>query len=375
MTLEPRDLAAHLVPEVTEGRLARQWASLDRKLPRPAGVASVWLRVVALAAPAVALAAWFVWSPGSLPASGAVVESSDTPVSMQLRDGSRLELAAQTRLRVLRDQPAAVEVELADGRASFDVKHVDNRAFSVRAGSVAVHVVGTKFDVVKVIRPEGEEIEVSVTRGVVEVERADRGDVRRLTAGEKFSVWIPADKADKEAAPSPTTTHSPEVPAPAPKAAPAHTPSPRAHAPAVVAKPAAVHDEEAEEAPEDVRALFLRANVARRAGLMEDAADAYAEMLRRFPHDGRAAVSAFELGRIRMDALGDPRGAAQAFADSLRLGKRAQFREDALARLAIASDMIGDLESCKKHRERYLADFPTGVHASSLRDLCGEPVR
>src|SRR4029077_978884 len=119
-------------------------------------------------------------------------------------------------------------------------------------------------------------------------------------------------------------------------------------------------DEAAAPIPEDVRALFLRANVARRAGLMQDAAEAYAELLRLFPRDGRAAVSAFELGRIRMDALDDPRGAAQAFGEALRLSKRGQFREDALARLAIASDMIGDLESCKKHRERYLADFPTG---------------
>jgi transmembrane sensor len=336
-------------------------------LPRTVAPFNVWLRVVALAAPALALAAWFVWSPSSLPASGAVVESSDTPVAMQLRDGSRLELAAQTRLRVLRDQPAAVEVELADGRASFDVKHVENRAFSVRAGSVAVHVVGTKFEVVKVVRPEGQEIEVSVTRGIVEVERADRGDVRRLTAGEKFSVWIPADNSS---APSPTATPEVTQPQPAHEAsAPARTPAPRAHAPA---KPAVVHEHGEHEDVEDAPALFLRANVARRAGRMDDAAEAYAEMLRRFPRDGRAAVSAFELGRIRMDALGDPRGAAQAFSDALRLGRRAQFREDALARLAIASDMMGDLESCRKHRERYLADYPTGVHANSLSELCGE---
>jgi TolA-binding protein len=121
-----------------------------------------------------------------------------------------------------------------------------------------------------------------------------------------------------------------------------------------------------------VKALFLRATVARRAGLMEDAADAYAELLQRFPQDSRAAVSAFELGRIRMDALGDARGAAQAFSESLRLSKRAQFREDALARLAIANDAMGELDTCRKLRERYLKEYPGGVHVASLAKLCGE---
>jgi TolA-binding protein len=103
---------------------------------------------------------------------------------------------------------------------------------------------------------------------------------------------------------------------------------------------------------------------------MQDAADAYAEVLKRFPRDSRAGVSAFELGRIRMDALGDPKGAASAFADALRLSHRAEVREDALARLAIAGDALGDRDMCQKARARYLADYPSGVHAGSLTPLC-----
>jgi ferric-dicitrate binding protein FerR (iron transport regulator) len=111
VTVEPRDLAAHLVPEITEGRLARQWASLESKLPRPQ-TGPGW-RSAALAVSALGLAAVLWWMPAQRPESGALVESSDTPVGVQLSDGSSVELAAQTRLRVLRDQPSGVEVELA----------------------------------------------------------------------------------------------------------------------------------------------------------------------------------------------------------------------------------------------------------------------
>jgi predicted TPR repeat methyltransferase len=55
----------------------------------------------------------------------------------------------------------------------------------------------------------------------------------------------------------------------------------------------AVSAQPAESRAQSVRELFLRANVARRAGRMQDAADAYAEVLKRFPRDSRAGVSAF----------------------------------------------------------------------------------
>jgi TolA-binding protein len=376
VTVEPRDLAAQLMPEITEGRMARQWASIDSKLPRATRSAPPIWRVAALSLTAAGLCVWLWWKPVQLPASGAVVESSDTPVAMQLRDGSSLELAAQTRLRVLRDQPSAVEVELAEGRASFDVTHVDQRSFTVHAGTVAVHVIGTKFDVVKVSRAEGTEVTVSVERGVVAVERADRGDQRRLTVGEKWSVWIPAQPLD--ARPDTTAADAAERADAAVPAGKKHTARPearRSHA-AAHAHPAVVREESStDNAPavvEDARELFSRAVVARRAGLMDEAAGAYAELLRRYPKDSRAAMSAFELGRIRMDALDDTQGAADAFREALRLSRKAQFREDALARLAIASDSLGDLDDCRRARETYLREYPEGVHASALSALCGD---
>jgi TolA-binding protein len=373
VTAERSDLAAYLQPEVTEGRLARQWASIQRKQPRAAQGGPTLLRLMAAGIPALALCAWMLWAQKTHPLSGAVLESSDTPVSVQLRDGSAIELAAQTQLRVLRDQAAAVEVEIASGRASFEVKHVPGRSFTVHAGAVGVHVVGTRFDVIKTVRREGTEIEVSVKRGIVEVDRADRdGDKHRLTVGERWSAWIPSDPASVVQLPAAVVSAASQTPA-EPAAEPAPAPAPVTNTkvePDAAPAPRAIGPD---KRGEGVKALFLRANLARRAGRVGEAAGAYDELLHRFPRDTRAAVSAFELGRIRMDALSDPKGAAGAFAESLRLSHHAQFREDAMARLAVAQDAVGDFAGCRSTRNRYVAEYASGVHAAALSVLCGSP--
>jgi TolA-binding protein len=261
-----------------------------------------------------------------------------------------------------------------------------------------VRVIGTRFQVVKASRREGTEVEVAVKRGVVEVRRSDRdGEVRKLAAGETWSVWIPAEPASTlpktastrsepagsvvEAVGGKVTSQSAAVgeqPAPQPSAeSPPAAPSGPTPAVHDGSSPSAAKSESDGTAPAlrggavNVRGLFLRANIARRAGKTQEAASAYAELLKRFPRDSRAGVSAFELGRIRMDALGDAKGAAQAFTEALQLSRKAQFREDALARLAIASDASGDADGCRTARMRYLTDYPSGVHIGSLTSLCG----
>ena len=103
-------------------------------------------------------------------------------------------------------------------------------------------------------------------------------------------------------------------------------------------------------------------------GQNREAAAAYEELLERFPRDERAGLSAFELGRLRMDALDDPRGAIEPLTRALRAG--GAFREDALARMARAHAAIGAREACARHRARYLDEYPEGAHAATVRELC-----
>lgn len=294
--------------------------------------------------------------------------------TVQLRDGSSVGLTASSRLSVRRDLPDNVELELSEGSASFDVEHVRGRSFNVYAGLVIVRVVGTQFDVSRIARIDGEELTVSVRRGAVAAERTDLGETRSLIAGETWTTWIPTGASTagvelRRGEPPGSTQGRQNEPEPQPRAlASDHSP---------VGSPAATCDLsggrpiDRSDLSRPAHRLFAQASVARRAGLMRESADCYEELVRVYPRDSRTGLSAFELGRIRMDALDDARGAAQAFTDALRLSPHAGFREDALARLAIAEDALGDRDSCRAVRERYESEFANGVHSASLAALCG----
>ena len=71
-----------------------------------------------------------------------------------------------------------------------------------------------------------------------------------------------------------------------------------------------------------------------------------------------------------MDALGDRRGAIDALERAVAAGATASFHEDALARMVVAYDAEGRRDACRKARERYLARYPSGVHAHVLAGRC-----
>ena len=83
---------------------------------------------------------------------------------------------------------------------------------------------------------------------------------------------------------------------------------------------------------------------------------------REHPRDPRAGLAAFELGRLRMDRLGDMPGAVQALEQAVALAPGAELREDALARLVAASAAAHDHAVCTRARARYLTEYPSGVH-------------
>jgi len=121
--------------------------------------------------------------------------------------------------------------------------------------------------------------------------------------------------------------------------------------------------------PTDPRLLLEEANSARRNGDVERAA-ALLETLRvRHPRDPRAALATFELGRLRMDALGDPKGAVQALQQSIALAPAGVFREDAEACLATAYARMRDHQRCEHARQTYLGHYPAGTHAAEMSAL------
>jgi TolA-binding protein len=182
-----------------------------------------------------------------------------------------------------------------------------------------------------------------VTRGLVEVAIDD--DVRRLAAGES---WSRASEDDELAAAEPTERRR--------RAKRAHR---RAQRPEPAAEPEPT-------APED----FEAAVALRRDGSPAEAARAFAAFLADHSDDARAPLAAFELGRLRMDALGDRSGAITALERAVRTTASAPFRQDALARLVRLYDDLGRTAQCTRARDQYLTAHPTGPHAADVRARC-----
>jgi transmembrane sensor len=84
---------------------------------------------------------------------------------IRLVDGSHLAIGADSTVMVNYTK-ARRNLQLRDGEAFFEVQHNPDRPFVVQAGRLKVTAVGTAFN----IRKTGDEIEVIVTHGVVDVE-------------------------------------------------------------------------------------------------------------------------------------------------------------------------------------------------------------
>ena len=355
-------------PDVSEARVNRLWGNVSARLETRPGRAWRWL-VVASLLTGIAAGGIFIaktWLPvaGSQSTRAvlaeAKLETASDVLAVTLVDGSKVSLASRTEVQVRGNQPTAIALALSRGEVVCDVTHLADRKFTVSAGDVDVRVVGTKFSV-KATPGDNPRVEVSVLRGVVEVVSKRRpGVVARVAAGQS---WIQS--------PEPSATEPPPaaVPAPANDPAPATPPATdAARQDDVKGSPSPA----ATDAP-SARDLFEKAGESRRAGDAAAAAHAYNELLRLHPNDARASLSAFELGRLRMDRLSDPQGAIAALERALALNVGPSFREDALARLVTVYASQGNFAACGRARARYLASYPAGVHASAVATRCGTP--
>ncbi|MDV3455857.1 FecR domain-containing protein [Sphingomonas sp. HF-S4] len=86
-------------------------------------------------------------------------------LSISLRDGSRIRLNTDSRLRVAGGD-ASRRVTLDRGEAFFEVKHDPARPFEVRTLDVLVRAAGTRFD----IRCQGDTVRVVLAEGQVSVD-------------------------------------------------------------------------------------------------------------------------------------------------------------------------------------------------------------
>jgi FecR-like protein len=216
------------------------WSALDAERPTgsPSHGARRWWIVAAplAAAAAIAVVLFAVRRmPIALDEPSRVV-TGPAPSSVLFGD-SHIELDAATAL-VMRHEAEHPTVTLERGAAWFTVAPRKSRpAFIVRAGDAMVHVVGTRF---RVLRSE-ERIAVEVDHGLVDVNF--RGSEVEVGAGQRWSSDAPRRIMASRAAPAavepvppvPAAAPPPDVPPAPPEVGPAPG---RPHRPARPGSPA-----------------------------------------------------------------------------------------------------------------------------------------
>lgn len=319
------DRRAHVEPALSEADIDLGWARL-RHPPAPARRGRRWATAgVTLAAAAAVLLFVLQRSDASPRWAGTTLEAANEAVTAELDDGSEVLAEADSTLRKVAERSDETRIALERGAATFEVTRNPSRTFIVEADGVEVRVVGTRFRVSRT-----NEVEVSVERGAVDV--VHEGEVTRLRAGDS---WSPPEEV------------------------------------AVVELPPI--EVEQSERPRRVRpsadTLFDRARSTRRDGSAREAVRAYEAFLRAYPRDSRASLASFELGRLKMDSLGDARGAIRAFERSLR-DSSSPFRQDAMARIVEAHASVGAQSACRRARDAYLRRYPAGRHRADVESAC-----
>jgi TolA-binding protein len=297
----------------------------------------------------------------------AALETKGDSLSVRLEDSSRIELAAESRVELSESAPDAVRLRLRRGSVRCDVTHREGRRFSVEALGIEVRVIGTLFSVA--IGPGERQVEVAVERGSVEVRSLDAGGAyRRLSAGERWSVALP------ELSPAPSAVAPPSAaPEPAVSGAELRPVKPRDEPrDSVSSAPGDQADGAGDPQTATARELLDLANLARRSGDLAAAVRAYELLLSKYPTDARVGLAAFELGRLRLERLGNPAGAVSALERAIARAPSPGLREDAMARLVQAHAALGDGARCRRTRDKYLAEYPGGVHVNAVKSRCGE---
>jgi transmembrane sensor len=337
-----------------------------------------------------------------------VVRSGEQPrASIAFADGSFAEPhGAASTLATEELSPSRVRVRLVGG-ARFEVTPRASRTFEVHTQQLVVRVLGTAFS----IDPEGSRTRVQVERGRVQVswregsailgagelgtfpplpDPAARGEVLRAGRSAEGHSLAHTPQAvlgeSSEPGPSSLTDQRSQSPSPDEQPAAEHgaepsrraiLPARRAHGTSTrtaahasedsrLARPRATRGPRTAGADEPAE-LLLAADVARLDGQPQRAVELLRKLCARFPHDRRAPVAAFTLGRVLLDDLGRLEEAAIAFEQASALWPSGPLAESALARAVDAYERSGRVERAESLAKLSLSRFPRGRYAHDMR--------
>jgi transmembrane sensor len=372
---EHAPLGAALDTDLPEGSVPEIWHRIDARLSfaeraRPWRITGALLAAAAL----VLVVVGGFWMRRAPAPTALALENGVSPTTLNataqagsfvFADGSRIEVAPQTELRVVKNDARTLVTALGRGRTTFDVRPGGPRRWLIEAGPATVEVVGTRFTV---HRTDGS-VRVEVERGIVLVRgEAVAGGRVRLTAGQSVVVTKPAAPAATPAATSGAASALPATPPPAPSVAvaPSLTAAPVALSalPAVAASPAPAKPA-ASAAPDAVDRALAAADAARRRGDRVEAAQAFEVALDAArPSDKRRGLAALSLARLVLRS--DPARAARVLRDAFA-AMPVDLVEDALARRVEAEGRAGRREEAARLAAEYERRFPEGQRSSEVK--------
>lgn len=371
-----------------------------RRAARPVQLAR-WATAAALALGVVTVVALMVLRSATAPLSftvagepgkvGAWVSApANGTLALDFSDGSRIELEAAARARVVDVGRHGAHLVLESGRLRATVEKRPGSSWSVSSGPFQVHVIGTRFDVTWT--PNEDLFVLALHEGRVNVSGCVFGaDGRPVLAGETLRAWCDGGRFEvaqggDELAPRraalPDATGSDPATRPPPAAirgasdatasasdagAPEEEADWRAllragrHKDAVIAAEATGFD--AACASATVEELAALADALRFAGRLDRATVAYETLRQRFPGTNHAATAAFTLGRLASDSQSNYARAAVWFETYLRERPGGALAREALGRLMEASYRSGNTAGAKQLAVRYLEVYPKGPHA------------
>jgi len=370
MTTKISPISKYVQVDVSAARMARIWSSVNGRLTSPPLYRRrPVLAMVAGVGVSLGVAAgygWFSWrTPTNASRSATVLQTATDQLTVELGKGITLRLAAHSRVQLPPGSDERILVRLQHGAITCDLESRDTRRFSVLVEDLEVRDTGTRFSVSH--NAETGQIEVSVDRGSVEVVgAAGLLPAKSLSAGER---WVRDGRSRQS-----SVAGGPGTPAPSVSA----SGSPLT-APPAIALPSGMSEAtprasalESSELPNS-QALLEQASAARRAGKPELASRALQKLIHRYPNDTRVGLAALELGRLRMGPLSDIPGAVRALQTALTRAPNASVHEDALAHLIEAHAMLGDRTRCRALRQKYLGEYPNGIHRALVEQKCGDP--
>ena len=388
----------HLPAPVTEGatRAAHLRFLGAQRVKRAPG--RVWWVAAGAGAVAALLVTIHLATPGPLGVTvtgGAIEEGgfirvpADGESSLHFSDGTSVELARASRMRIAATNDKGSRLLLEEGRAHATIVPKRGARWLFDAGPCRVRVTGTEFDMRWSARDQI--LEVWLARGSVVVQGPPAPDGVVMRAGQHLAMdvrrgTVRFGTAAQAPEPTPPPSESPEAPrvsndGAAPQVVPLATRNPGAKRAGDWAARVAGGDFAGVVAEAEQRGIgavlkhdsaanvMALADAARYANRLTLARRSLVEVRARFPRSTSAHRAAFLLGRISEDNDGDVRLALGWYTSYLSDQSDDVYRAEALGRQMTATLRVQGVGRARPLAATYLQRYPHGAYADAARAI------